>query len=278
MLAVIGCGNLNRRDDGVGVVVARELMQRRLKFPAPQVGIFDAGTGGMEVMFRARGASRLVVIDAIRSGSEPGAIFRVPGEELARDYQPTFSLHDFRWEHALYAGSRIFGPAFPTDITVFLIEAASLDLGTQLSDAVRRAAHRVVDEIDDLIEQHLGRSADPTQTAPMLPRVRIARGSIYLDHALCERYLRHATSVALLQSDGRNVIVPLRGSSGGLLLKVLNACGDRVVHAEEFLSRVGIHSNSPEIHVAVRWCPQAAALILEDLVPVQTKFAHRESH
>lgn len=153
MLSVIGCGNLNRCDDGVGVVVAHQLMHYRDK-----VSIFDAGTGGMEVMFRARGASRLVLIDASRNGSEPGAIFRVPGEELARDYKPTFSLHDFRWDHALYAGRRIFGASFPTDITVFLIEGATFDLGTQLSDPVQRAADRVCIEITGIIEQEMAQN------------------------------------------------------------------------------------------------------------------------
>ena len=268
MLSVIGCGNLNRSDDGVGVVVARELMRHR----SVRVSIFDAGTGGMDVMFRARGASRLVLIDASRSGSEPGAIFRVPGEELARDYQPTLSLHDFRWDHALYAGRHI-GASFPTDITVFLIEAATLDLGTQLSEPVRRAADRVVKDIGGMIERHLAppEARAPVESTPVVlaRSVRVARGSIYLDHALCAEYLGDAASVALLQKDGYPLIVPLRGSAvGGLLLKTLNACGDRVVHAEDFLNTLGILSNAPERRVTVRWCPQAAALILDDLVVV----------
>jgi hydrogenase maturation protease len=183
MLSVIGCGNLNRCDDGVGVVVARRLMHHWEKCSPREVCIFDAGTGGMDVMFRARGATRLVLIDASRSGSEPGAIFRVPGEELARDYQPTFSLHDFRWDHALYAGRRIFGEGFPADITVFLIEAETLELGTQLSAPVRRAADRVVIEIAGLIEQHLARgdARKTGVTSPACPpehRLRVVQGNI----------------------------------------------------------------------------------------------------
>ena len=33
-------------------------------------------------MFQARGADRLVIIDAAMSGSDPGAVFEVPGAEL----------------------------------------------------------------------------------------------------------------------------------------------------------------------------------------------------
>ena len=154
MLTIIGCGNLNRCDDGVGVIVARRLGEYVSRYRRDNVRVFDAGTDGMSVMFRARGADCLVLVDASRSGSEPGAVFRVPGGELASDYEPAYSLHDFRWDHALYAGRRIFGPAFPTDVTVFLIEAASLDVGCELSTEVGAAAARVAQEIEAMIDSY----------------------------------------------------------------------------------------------------------------------------
>ena len=36
----------------------------------------------MAAMFAARGCRTLIIVDASRSGSEPGAIFEVPGAEL----------------------------------------------------------------------------------------------------------------------------------------------------------------------------------------------------
>jgi hydrogenase maturation protease len=155
MLTIIGCGNLNRSDDGVGVIVAKHLIEYVQRHGRADVCVFDAGTDGMGVMFRARGAARLVLVDASRSGSEPGAVFKVPGGELASDYQPTYSLHDFRWDHALYAGRRIFGASFPTDVTVFLIEAGSLDLGCELSSPVSAAAARVQHEIEAMIDRYV---------------------------------------------------------------------------------------------------------------------------
>lgn len=155
MYTVIGCGNLNRSDDGVGVVVARRLMQRCAPW-AGRVRVFDAGTGGMEVMFQARGARRLVIVDACRSGAAPGTVFRVPGEVLRQDYAPSMSLHDFRWDHALAVGRRIFRDDFPADVAVYLVEAASLALGLALSEAVERAALRVEDDIVADIEARCG--------------------------------------------------------------------------------------------------------------------------
>ena len=143
-LAVIGCGNPNRSDDGVGAHVVALLKEKRL--PA-DVGIFDAGTDGMGVMYRARGASRLIVVDAREPEGAPGAIYDVPGEVLQAPPPQSLNLHDFRWDHALYAGRKIYGDAFPADVKVFLIEAASLDLGLGLSPEVQQAATRVADRI-----------------------------------------------------------------------------------------------------------------------------------
>ncbi len=81
MLVVIGCGNPNRSDDGAGVVVAQRLLALPLPPNAP-VKIFDAGTCGMDILFQARGARKLIIIDASSSGSEPGAIYEVPETEL----------------------------------------------------------------------------------------------------------------------------------------------------------------------------------------------------
>ena len=153
MLVVIGCGNLNRSDDAAGVRVVQQL-QRDFEGSLPaDVKLFDAGTGGMEVMFQARGASALIIVDACRSGSEVGAVFRLPGSEINTVHEPSFSLHDFRWDHAMHAGRRIFGTAFPTDLTVYLIEAGSLELGTELSAPVSRGVARVCEHIARAIRE-----------------------------------------------------------------------------------------------------------------------------
>lgn len=148
MLSIIGCGNSNCSDDGVGVYVVQQL-EKKLgnSIDSDAVRIYDAGTAGMEVMFQARGSNALIIIDANKSGSEPGSVFEVPGEVLANCHQPSFGLHDFRWDHALYAGKQIYKEDFPQDIQVFLIEAEKLELGLSLSDVVKAAADRVVDKI-----------------------------------------------------------------------------------------------------------------------------------
>ncbi|MDB9466492.1 hydrogenase maturation protease [Dolichospermum circinale] len=155
MLTIIGCGNLNRSDDAVGVIIAQGLQQYLAQNPHPKIRVFDCGTAGMEVMFQARGSEKLIILDASCTGSEAGAIFKVPGNELEALPEPSYNLHDFRWDHALAAGRKIFGDDFPQEVTVYLIEAANLDLGLELSPVVRRSADLVFAELITVIQENV---------------------------------------------------------------------------------------------------------------------------
>lgn len=153
MLVVIGCGNLNRSDDAAGVRVVHRLRDAFGATLPADARLFDAGTGGMEVMFQARGARRLIIVDACRSDSDAGAIFRLPGSEIDSVHQPAYSLHDFRWDHAVHAGRRIFGVEFPADITVYLIEAGSIDLGTELTAPVAASVAKVCELVASSVRE-----------------------------------------------------------------------------------------------------------------------------
>ena len=111
MLAIIGCGNTNREDDAVGVYVAQQLLEIQSDNSWNGVTIYDAGTAGMDIMFKARG-----------------------------------------WDHALFAGKKIYKDDFPTDVLVYLIEAKNLSMGIGLSTEVQKSGDRVVEKITKRIE------------------------------------------------------------------------------------------------------------------------------
>jgi hydrogenase maturation protease len=143
-LAIVGCGNPARSDDGVGIAVIERL--KRHAMPTGVV-LIDAGTAGMDVMFRVRGIRRVVIVDACRSGSAAGAIFRLPGREAMTPVEHGFSLHGLRWDHALYAGCKMYGDDFVDHTEVILVEAQDLGFGLQLSEPVERAAERVAQQV-----------------------------------------------------------------------------------------------------------------------------------
>ena len=147
MIAVIGCGNPNRKDDAVGIEVIRLLCRRDDIRNREDVRLLDAGTDGMSVMYAARGCDALIIVDSSKTASEPGSIFEVPGEHLESQHSPSLNLHDFRWDHALFAGRKLYRDQFPADVTVFLIEAGDLSLGIGLSPEIDAAAAIVADRV-----------------------------------------------------------------------------------------------------------------------------------
>ena len=142
---VIGCGNPLRGDDAAGPVLVRRLWDRGL----PEgVRCADGGTGGMDVVFQMRGVPEVILVDACRTGAEPGAIFEVPGDEVA-NLPPLagINLHAFRWDHALAFARWLLREGRPERVSAILIEGATFDVGAALSPAVDRAIDAVVDRL-----------------------------------------------------------------------------------------------------------------------------------
>lgn len=139
---VIGIGNAFRRDDGAGVVLAGRLAALA---PAGLDVVAHHGEGA-ELMELWRGRDRVVVVDAVASGAEPGTIHRFAAE---REDLPAglfcFSSHAFGLAQAV-AMSRALG-TLPSQLAVIGIEGADFGMGEGLSPAVAAAAEAVLAEL-----------------------------------------------------------------------------------------------------------------------------------
>ena len=142
---IIGCGNLLRGDDAVGPILVRIIYDMGLP---PGVGLADGGTAGMDVAFRMRGMEHVIIVDACRTGSEPGTLYKVPGEELENLPPLTgINLHAFRWDHALAFGRWLLKDEYPPQVTVYLIEAESLEHGADLTPRVRETMEKLAQRL-----------------------------------------------------------------------------------------------------------------------------------
>ena len=70
---IIGLGNTFCGDDAVGVEIARQLLPMR----NDSVMILDGGMAGLTLLHEMEDIDMLILIDAVRSGSEAGTIFRL---------------------------------------------------------------------------------------------------------------------------------------------------------------------------------------------------------
>jgi hydrogenase maturation protease len=231
---VVGCGNLLRGDDGVGPLLVRHLWERGMP---DGVRLVDGGTAGMDVAFQMRGAEKVVIVDASATGASPGTIYRVPGSELA-ELPPLDGLHthSFRWDHAIAFARWALADACPSDITVFLIEAANVAFGTDLSSDVTAAMDQVIEIIEADYVSPL-RPPDPTDPDDLAVEFT-ADGYLRLSAALSAARFPANVAVGAVRDD-QLWLLPLRGPrSGGLLLKQRNPAGDRAVLVRELLDDV----------------------------------------
>jgi hydrogenase maturation protease len=139
---IIGCGNLLRGDDAVGPILVRHLWEQRLPHG---VRCADGGTGGMDVAFQMCDVPHVILVDACRSGSEPGAIFRLDGVDAETPPLAGVNLHAFRWDHALAFARWALKDAYPPRIDVWLIEAEQFVGGAPLTPAVDASMRRVAE-------------------------------------------------------------------------------------------------------------------------------------
>ncbi len=157
---VIGCGNPLCGDDGAGPETVRRLHARGL----PEgVECLDAGTDGMAVALRMRGAGEVILVDACRSGGEPGRLTRLDSEAI-ENLPPveTLNLHAFRWDHALAFARWYLGKDFPASIVVWLVEGGAFEPGTGLSLDVDRGVSELVDRLAERLRERDGDAAATT--------------------------------------------------------------------------------------------------------------------
>ncbi|QSR88542.1 hydrogenase maturation protease [Methylacidiphilum caldifontis] len=144
--AIVGCGNLLRKDDGLGPELIRRLMALN---PALPVKLIDYGTAGFAFLDELERNEELIIVDAVSSGAAPGTIFRIEKEELEllmKKKEAYPDLHTFRWDDALSWGKWLLMEKFPKNIRVYLVEVKETGFGIGLSEPVNEAVEKLVDK------------------------------------------------------------------------------------------------------------------------------------
>ena len=136
---ILGVGNLLLSDEGVGVHAARVLAARELP---PNVSVVEAGTAFLDVLPEIEKADRILLMDAMEGGSPPGSIYRVPFDQCLHPAMLA-SLHGFDMSRVLFMAGNTRKP----EVTVFGMEPAKIEWGTEVSPVVQRMMPALVEVI-----------------------------------------------------------------------------------------------------------------------------------
>ena len=139
-ILVLGLGNLLMSDDALGNRTISAL-EKRYRFPA-QVRLLDGGTLGLDLLPRLEGVDKLLVIDALQMGAEPGKVFRLEGEEVPRAFANKLSVHQMGLQDLL-AVAELMGQ-LPAQLVVWGAQAGSIEMGMELSPQVTSAMPEVM--------------------------------------------------------------------------------------------------------------------------------------
>ena len=137
---ILGIGNILLSDEGVGVHIANEFA--KMDLPA-HVSVVEGGTDGFRLLNIITEADRLIIVDAVRGGSEAGSIYRFDVDEV-RNCPSGFktSVHQIGILEVIDL-SGLIGKTPHT--TVVGIEPKSLEMSMDLSPDIREKVPKIIE-------------------------------------------------------------------------------------------------------------------------------------
>ncbi len=141
---ILGVGNLLLSDEGVGVRVIEQL-QKEYDLPG-EVDVLDGGTLGLDLLYHLEGVCRLLIIDAVETGQEPGTLIRLEGDEVPAFLSLKISPHQIGVPDMLFAAK--LKDLYPNEVVLLGVQPGIIETGLNLSPPVAA-------QVTPLVEQTL---------------------------------------------------------------------------------------------------------------------------
>ena len=138
---VLGVGNELFRDEGVGVHAARILQTKLLP---SDVEVIDGGTSP-DIWSLIDGADKLIIVDAVRGGCEPGTIYRFTPQQIVADRGIVTSVHQMGILENLSLMELVGGK--PKVTVIIGVEPAELEPGLELSAKLQERMPKIIQTV-----------------------------------------------------------------------------------------------------------------------------------
>ena len=138
---VLGVGNELFKDEGIGVHAVRILQTKLLP---SDVEVIDSGTSP-EIWPLIDGANKLIIVDAVRGGCEPGTIYRFTPQQIVVDRGVVTSVHQMGILENLSLMELVGGK--PTETVIIGVEPAELEPGLELSEQLQERMPKIIQTV-----------------------------------------------------------------------------------------------------------------------------------
>ena len=132
-IAIIGLGNILLQDEGIGIHVVQYL-QQSYSFH-PKIELIDGGTAGLELIPYFEENDKIIIVDAVDFGKEPGFIGSFKNDEILHLFKEKISLHHLGLSDLL--GDLKLHNIYPQQIYLFGMQPAHMDIGLELSEIIQ---------------------------------------------------------------------------------------------------------------------------------------------
>jgi hydrogenase maturation protease len=139
---VIGLGNVYMKDDGLGLRVAGELEKMNL---GENVSVQEHPEMDLAVIGTLQDASKVIIIDAVKSGKEPGTISKYTFTPRKEEIAELPSLHSMKLSDLLDIA--MSSGALTCPVVIVGVEPKDDSPGTELSSEVESALPRVIEAV-----------------------------------------------------------------------------------------------------------------------------------
>ncbi len=147
----LGLGNLLMNDDAAGLQVIYAL---RKIYPArPGFQLVDGGTLGLDLLTYLEWADKLLLLDAVDIGAEPGTVILLAGDDIDGALETKLSPHQVGISDLLAAAELIEDR--PREVTLLGIQFASINMEMTLSPAVAAGLPKMINAAQGIIDNHL---------------------------------------------------------------------------------------------------------------------------
>ncbi|MEW6034127.1 MAG: hydrogenase maturation protease [Chloroflexota bacterium] len=149
-VVVLGVGNELLKDEGVGVHTARALTAEPW---ASSLEVIESGSA-LDALPTGRPISKLVVVDAVCGGGEPGSVYRFTPEDVELEATRIASLHELN----LFDALRLNGLAGikPAETVIIGVEPKDVGWGIELSAEVESR----LPEVLRIVREEVGHSRE----------------------------------------------------------------------------------------------------------------------
>lgn len=141
-ILVIGIGNILLQDEGVGVRVIEAMQEMDLP---DDVELVDGGTSGADLVDMIADRGKLIVVDAIEAGAQPGTVFRLSAEDLLPQDGQAISLHQLGLVESLTMAEQL-GCA-PQEVAIIGVQPGKVSPGLELTAEMAGVVPKIIQTV-----------------------------------------------------------------------------------------------------------------------------------